>query len=75
MAAKKEDASTKLVVKVVTGVATSGKAITANRSFSAVNPAVTDDQMLDVGTKIGALQSHDVQAITRIDTANMVAQA
>ena len=75
MAAKKETQSTKLVLRVVTGVATSGKAITASRTYSAVNPAITDDDLLDVGTKLGALQSHDVQTISRVDTATLVNEA
>ncbi|MCI6086528.1 DUF1659 domain-containing protein [Selenomonas sp.] len=73
MAAKKESQSTKLVIKVVTGTASSGKAITSSRTYSAVNPAVTDDDMLDIGAKLGALQSHDVSTISRVDTATLVA--
>ena len=73
MAAKKETQSTKLVLKVVTGTSSSGKAITSSRTFSAVNPAATDDDMLDVGAALGALQAHDVQTISRVDTATLVA--
>ena len=73
MAAKKETQSTKRVLKVVTGTASSGKSITASRTFSAVNPAVSDDDMLDIGAKLGALQAYDVSTISRVDTATLVA--
>ena len=72
MAAGKEEQATKLVLKVITGTATSGKAITSNHSYAMVNPSVTDDDMLDVGVKLADLQQHDVLSITRIDTANLV---
>ena len=75
MAAQKESQSAKLIVNVVTGTASSGKAITKARTFSMVNPAVSDDDMLDAGAKLGALQSHDVSTIKRVDTATLVEQA
>ena len=75
MAAKKETQNTKLVLKVVTGTATSGKAITASRTFSAVNPAVSDDDLLAVGAALGDLQSHAISTISRVDTATLVNEA
>ena len=75
MAAKKETQATKLVLKVVTGTSASGKAITAQRSFTDVNPAISDDDLLSIGAKLGKLQSHDVSVVSRIDTATLVEQA
>ena len=75
MAAKKETQATKLVLKVVTGTGASGKAITAQRSFTDVNPAISDDDLLSIGAKLGKLQSHDVSVVSRIDTATLVEQA
>ena len=72
MAAKKETQSAKLIIDVVTGTSSSGKSITKARTFSAVNPAATDDDMLDIGAKLGALQAHDVSTIKRVDTATLV---
>ena len=72
MAAKKETQSAKLIIDVVTGTSSSGKSITKARTFSAVNPAATDDDMLDVGAALGALQAHDVKTIKRVDTATLV---
>ena len=73
MAAKKETQSAKLIIDVVTGTSSSGKSITKARTFSAVNPAVSDDDMLDIGAKLGALQAYDVSKIKRVDTATLVA--
>lgn len=75
MAAKKETQSSKLVLSVVTGTGTNGKDITATRTFSAVNPAVSDDDLYTVGVALGKLQSHAVGAVKRIDTATLVAEA
>jgi len=75
MAAKKETQNTKLVLKVVTGTATSGKAITASRTFSQVNPAVSDDDLLTVGAALADLQSHAISTISRVDTATLVNEA
>ena len=73
MAAQKESQSAKLIIDVVTGTSSSGKSITKARTFSAVNPAVSDDDMLDIGAKLGALQAYDVSKIKRVDTATLVA--
>ena len=75
MAAKKETQDTKLVLKVVTGSTGTGKAITAARSFTDVNPAISDDDMLTIAGKLGKLQSHDVSTVTRVDSATLVEQA
>lgn len=75
MAVTKEDQKTQLVLKVVTGTATNGKAITKSHSFSAVNPAVSDTDMYNVGVALGQLQTHNVQTIQRIDKANLYEEA
>ena len=75
MAAKKDSKSTKLVLKVVTGTNTAGKALTAQRSSAHVNPAISDDDLLAIGSKLGALQAHDVATISRIDSASLVEEA
>lgn len=71
MAAKKEEQKTQLVLHVITGTGSSGKAITKARTFSAVNPAISDDDMLDIGAALGNLQSHALSTIQRIDKANL----
>ncbi len=71
MAAVKNNPSTKLVLKVVTGTTTDGKALTKSRTFGNVNPALSDDDLLTVGTKIGNLQAHDVATMQRVDTSEI----
>jgi len=71
MAAKKEEQKTQLVLHVITGTGTSGKPITKARTFSAVNPATSDDDMLTIGAALGDLQANPVSTIQRIDKANL----
>ena len=75
MAAKKDTQSTKLVLKVVTGTDAEGTALTSQRSIANVNPAISDDDLLAIGSKLGALQAHDVATISRIDSASLVEEA
>ncbi|MDD6698215.1 MAG: DUF1659 domain-containing protein [Veillonellaceae bacterium] len=75
MAVKKDSQSTKLVLKVVTGTDAKGKALTASRTFSNVNPAISDDDLLSISGKLGGLQSHALAAVNRIDTASLVEEA
>lgn len=75
MAAKKDAQSTKLVLKVVTGTNTDGKALTSQRTFSSVNPAISDDDLLAIGAKIGGLQAHELATVNRIDSASLVEEA
>ncbi|MDY6267944.1 MAG: DUF1659 domain-containing protein [Selenomonadaceae bacterium] len=75
MAAKKDSKSTKLVLKVVTGTDADGKALTASRTFGNVNPAISDDDLLAIGGKLGALQSHTIATVNRVDSASLVDEA
>jgi len=75
MAAKKDTQSTKLVLKVVTGMNAQGKALTSSRTLSSVNPAISDDDLLAVGSKLGALQAHEVASVSRVDSASLVEEA
>ena len=67
MSAAKTDQSTKLIVKVQTGVTESGQAKYEQRNFSYINPAAADDGLLAIGKSLGALQSHSVGAVMRQD--------
>ena len=75
MAAKKDMQSTKLVLKVVTGTDAEGQALTSQRSIANVNPAISDDDLLAIGSKLGALQAHDVASVSRVDSASLVEEA
>lgn len=72
MAAKKTELATKLSISVVTGQKADGTMITATRTVGNINPSLTDADMLDIGTDLGALQKHEVAAVKRIDSAELV---
>ena len=61
--------TSKLALTVQTGTADSGKAITATRTISDINPDLIDDYAYEAGVRIGALQKYPVTKITRTDTA------
>ena len=52
--AKKSEQATKLVLKVVTGQKADGTLSTAQRAFAGMNPALADEDLLSIGTKLGA---------------------
>ncbi|MBP3781090.1 MAG: DUF1659 domain-containing protein [Selenomonas sp.] len=70
MAATRLNPSTKLNLKVVTSVNSAGHEVLATRSY-AVNPELTDDDVLALGQKLGNLQEFPVHAIDRQDTADL----
>ena len=43
------------------------------RTISRLNPALTDDQALELGKIVGGLQTQKVEAISRTDAAALVA--
>ena len=51
-----------------------GHHITATRTFDDFSGALTDDTVLEIGTALGALQSHDVAAVKRVDTVELAAE-
>lgn len=72
MAAKKTELATKLSISVVTGQKPDGTMTTAARTVGNINPSLTDTDMLDIGTDLGALQKYEVAAVKRIDSAELV---
>ncbi len=71
MAATKTDQSTKLIVKVQTGLTSGGEPQYSQRSFSSINPAATDDSLLSAGNALGTLQEHEVGSIMRQDVCTL----
>lgn len=59
---------TKLQIKVVTGTDPAGKDQLATRSYT-VAAALTDADVLSIGSKLAALQNFPVRAICRQDDA------
>lgn len=74
MAAKKTEKATKLSIVVVTGQSDNGEPKKASRTVGNINPNITDDDMLDIGTDLGKLQTYEVAAVKRIDSAEIVAE-
>lgn len=72
MAAQEENQGTTLTLKVVVGTKEDGTPKTGNRTISSINPDVTNDQLYSIGTKLGALQTHEVNAIMRTNRADLV---
>lgn len=74
MAAKKADIATKLSIIVVTGQKADGTLATASRSVGNINPSISDTDMLEIGSELGALQQFQIAAVKRIDSAKLVAE-
>ena len=72
--AKKSEQATKLVLKVVTGQKADGTLSTAQRALAGMNPALADEDILSIGTKLGALQRYEIAAVGRTDSAQIVAE-
>ena len=69
MAVNKSEQAAKLMIKVQTGVSASGNPVYRQRSFANMNPALADEDVLNIGTTIGQLQKHNVESISRQDNA------
>lgn len=71
MATRKE-ATSKLIIKVAAGMNAAGKTTYKQRTFTNVNPALTDEDFLSVGDKLAALQSEEIGGIVRQDAAKLI---
>lgn len=69
--AVKKSPTTKIIVKVANGTSSSGTTLYASRTFQHINPALTDDEALSIGTALGGLQSRTVGGVQRVDTATL----
>lgn len=69
--ATRNNSKSSLGIKYVAGVDSQGDNTYRTFSYSNVNPDVSDDDILSVGNKIGALQTQTVAAVVRTDTANL----
>lgn len=70
----KKDAECEIIIKVETGTTSTGKASYSSRSFGYINPALTEDDILDIGQKLAGLQKYTLGSVNRQDTAEIVAQ-
>lgn len=72
--AVKKNVQCSIVLKVQTGTTTTGKASYTSRTFSDINPEISDDNVLTIGQKLAGLQKYDLGSVNREDTAE-IAQA
>lgn len=68
--ATRKDATTKLAVQVI--LSRDGeKEKYGQRVFMHINPELSDEDVLSIGTKLGALQSYEVKTVNRTDAAGL----
>ena len=66
--------STTLKITRIIGTNSAGKDSYGYLNFSGVNPEVTDEDLLDVGTKLAGLQALPVKDIGRLDSCHLAEQ-
>ena len=71
--AKRKDNTTKLIFKVVIGQTADGKEKLAQRTYSNINAALTDDQFYAVARALAEFQTGTVSAYIRQDASSIVA--
>ena len=73
MAAHRINVSTTLKFKVENGTTDTGAIKYATRSYGAINPEITDDDLYTIGQGLAAMQTHEVGEIQRTETATLAA--
>lgn len=71
MAVAKIDKSTTIRMKVFTGNAADGRETYANRSLTSVNPDLSDEDAMEIGTATAALLADPLHNVIREDTAEL----
>lgn len=71
MKIQKKNESAKLVLKVRTGFNENGKAVIASRTLQNVNPAISEEDVYEVGKAIADLQMYDLDSVSLQETANL----
>ncbi|MEG6585013.1 DUF1659 domain-containing protein [Dendrosporobacter sp. 1207_IL3150] len=72
MAIVKVPQSSRLIIKVQTGVNTAGNPVYRQRSFNNLKPGAVDSDVHAVGLALSSLQLHPVEGVSRIDDAQLV---
>ena len=67
------DKNSTLKLKLETGVNAKGDATCSTKSFSGINPGLTDDELLGIADGLAGLQSHTLAEVSRVDTAALTA--
>ena len=74
MAVTKAPQTTKLVVKVQTGLNAAGNPVYRLRSFANVKSGAADSDVYAVGLGLASLQKYPAVNVARIDEANLISQ-
>ena len=72
MATQRTNIKTSLKIKVENGTTDTGAVKYATRTYSSINPEISDDDLLAIGQGLGALQTHDVGDVQRGENATMI---
>ena len=72
MATQRTNITTSLKIKVENGTTDAGAVKYATRTFSSINPEISDDDRLAIGQGLAAMQAHGVGDIQRYETASLV---
>lgn len=74
MAVVKTPQSTKLVIKVQTGVNTSGNPVYRLRSYTNIKTAAADADIYAIGQAMGSVQKYAVTEVSRQDQGSLQEQ-
>lgn len=74
MAASKTLSKVQIRLAFEVGTTESGAAKYQKRTLSAINPAITDDNLYACGEGIGTLSSEALNGIERIDTYDVISE-
>ena len=66
--AVKKNSETDMVLKVQTGTSETDAPTYSRRTISNINPSLSDDNFLDVGTSVANLQKYTLGAVVREDS-------
>jgi len=64
--------TSKLTLSLITGKTAAGKNKLSSRTFQNLSTALTDDEVLALGTQIAGLQEHALDAVKRTTGAELI---
>lgn len=70
--AVKQNSETDMILKVQTGVSEDESPTYSRRTIGNINPSLTDDDFLAVGTAVAGLQKYTLDTVIREDSAEIV---
>lgn len=70
--AVKQNSETDMILKVQTGVSEDESPTYSRRTIGNINPSLTDDDFLAVGTAVAGLQKYTLDTVVREDSAEIV---